>query len=112
MNRQAPSGVLGGLMGVGVAPRVAASQPRAPMFTPGPIVTAYAIKGSRLAELRESAGLTQRALAIKTAEAGARVSQANIERVESHGDGLARVTEETARSLAAGLGVEMAELFQ
>ena len=72
-------------------------------------MTAYDVRPERLRELRHKAGLSQRELDLRTIEAGARVSRETIARIEG-GDGLVRISLETAEALAAALSCEPKDL--
>ena len=109
MTRESPPGVrVGRTFAMAAAPL---QPPPIRIAIPGPVVTAYNIRGATLAYLREECGLTQRELAVKTAVVDERVSRETIKRIEASGQDVVRVTEETARALAAGLGVDLDRLF-
>ena len=76
---------------------------------PGPVVTAYDVRPERLRELRHKAGLSQRELDLRTIDLGARVSRETIARIEG-GDGLVRISLETAKALANALACEPSDL--
>lgn len=108
MTREAPT-----LNRAGAPTRPASPAPRpAPVsrYIPGPVVTAYAIRGSHFLALRTAANLTQREVDIRTAENGERVSVHTIERIEQEGDGVVRVSVETAQALAKALGKNVADI--
>lgn len=88
---------------VSVAPRAVSVR------QPGPVVTAYDVRPERLRELRHNAGLSQRELDLATIAAGARVSRETIARIEG-GDGLVRISLETAKALANALACEPSDL--
>lgn len=104
MNRQAPSGVRGGMV---VVTQRSGSQPtaRAPMFAairsaaqPRPI------DGAKLRAAREAAGLSRAMVSLRTAEAGERVSAERIEKIETEGS--ANSFQATIEALARAIGVD------